>query len=173
MKNAVTVLLLLGAASCASAPPPSEEQKRRDANPRAVVSGVVRRTSGAPAAGVAVQGVPLGWDVSWFAPIATDAQGRFTLELAAPADYTFLLRAGGRTVITDDPRDPSRVRISVEPGGRKEGVELVYLEELWRDRAAVGERLGVVRRASSSRATSASTFATLPAARSANPLQVP
>lgn len=172
MSRGVMVFLLLAAGACASAPPPSPEQKRLDANPRAVVSGVVRRISGAPAGGVGVQGVPLDWDVSWIAPVETDAEGRFRLELAAPADYAFLLRSEGRTVITDDPRDPCRVRVSVVPGGRTEGVELVFLEELWRERPGVGERTGAERRASS-RATIASTFAAFAAARSEKPVQLP
>lgn len=173
MTRGVTAFLLLLVCACASAPPPSLEQKRRDENPRAVLSGVVRRVSGAPAAGVSVQGVPLGWDVSWIAPVETDGQGRFRLELPAPADYAFLLRVAGRTVITNDPKDPCLVRVSVAPGGRADGIELFYLEELWGERAAVGVRPGNARCAASSRATIASIRETLPAARSENPVQVP
>lgn len=171
MARGVTAFLLLLVSACASAPPPTAEQKRRDANPRAVISGVVRRVSGAPAAGIGVSGIPLGWDVSWIAPVTTDGQGRFRLEVPAPADYAFLLRVAGRTVITDDPRDPGRVRVTVVPAGRTDGIELVYLEELWRERAAVGERAGA--RAASSRLTIASIRETLPAARSANPPHIP
>lgn len=124
----------LFASGCATAPRPTAEAKRIAANPRALVEGRVCDTAGRPVAGIGVRGIPWGRDIPWSPPAETDAEGRFRLSLAAPGSYGFLLIRHGRTVITPDERDPSRLNIPVEPGQSRGGVELVFLGSEW-DRA--------------------------------------
>jgi hypothetical protein len=125
-------LLLLAAARCASAPPPTPGALRIARNPRAVVEGRVRDTGGRPVAGMGVEALPHSVDVPRVAKAVTDSEGRFRLTLFAPAEYGFLLSSGGISVVTSDPRDPSRVTVAVEPGENKSGIELSFLEEEWR-----------------------------------------
>jgi hypothetical protein len=89
--------------------------------------------AGVPVAGISVIGLPRGKDVPWSPPAVTDSSGRFRLTVFAPAEYGFLLRAEGRTVVTPLPEDPSRLAIPVVPGERREGIELVFLREPWKD----------------------------------------
>ena len=89
--------------------------------------------AGAPVAGISVIGLPRGKDIPWSPPAVTDSGGRFRLILFAPAEYGFLLRVEGRTVVNPLPEDPSRLAISVVPGERREGIELVFLREAWKD----------------------------------------
>ena len=96
------------------------------ANPRAVVEGRVLDRSGRPVVGVAVTAIPRGRDIEWSPAATTDADGKFTLTLYAPADYAFFISRDGRTVITPDPDDPLRVVVSVQPGQRRTGVELTF-----------------------------------------------
>jgi hypothetical protein len=118
-------------AACATPPRPTAQARRIAANPRAVVEGRVRDVSGHPVAGIGVRGIPWGRDIPWSPAAETDAAGRFRLSLAAPGSYGFLLVRDGRTVITPDDRDPSRLSIAVEPGQRRDGVELVFLASEW------------------------------------------
>ena len=96
---------------------------------RACVEGRVRDEERRPVSGLQVQGIPRGKDIPWSPAATTDSEGRFLLSLAAPGAYGFVLTEGDRTVVTDDPRDPSRVVIEVKPGGHRDGIELVYLRE--------------------------------------------
>jgi hypothetical protein len=135
MLTAARALLLAAAAgllACATAPRPTPQMKKIAANPGAVVEGRVCDAAGRPVAGIAVRGIPWGRDIPWSPPAETDAAGRFRLTLAAPASYGFLLIFDGRTVITPDPRDPSRLNVPVEPGGHREGIELVFLGGEWK-----------------------------------------
>jgi hypothetical protein len=128
-------MLLLGTAAClvacATAPRPTPQMKRIAGNPRAIVEGRVHDTAGRPVAGIGVRGIPWGRDIPWSPPAVTDAAGGFRLTLAAPASYGFLLILDGRTVITPDLRDPSRLNVRVEPGGHRDGIELVFLRSEW------------------------------------------
>jgi len=101
-------------------------------NPRARVEGRVTDTDGRPVPGLRVEAIPRGKDIPWSAGAVTDGKGRFVLLLAAPGVYGFVLTQGNRTVVTDDPRDPSRVVVEVRPGERRDGIELIYLREKWK-----------------------------------------
>ena len=109
--------------------------RRVAANPPAIVEGRVRDTEGHPVAGIGVRGIPAGKDVPWSPVAETDCDGRFRLTLAAPATYSFALLWRGTSVITPDPRDPSRRSVTVAPATATAGVELVFLAEGWRDAA--------------------------------------
>ena len=126
---ALSVLLLLGSAA---APKPTEEMQRIDANPRAVVEGRVTDAEGRPVSGISVRGIPRGRDIPWPAWVATQCDGTYRLPLAAPAHYAFQLLWKGRSVITEDPRDPARLEVALLPGERRTGVDLVFLPALWR-----------------------------------------
>ena len=101
-------------------------------NPRAVVEGRVRDPEGRPVAGIAVRGIPRGADIPWSAWALTGCDGAFRLTLPAPASYGFQLRWNTISVITTSPEDPARQNIVLQPGERRDGVELVFLRTLWR-----------------------------------------
>jgi hypothetical protein len=131
----VRAFVLVSAAllsACATAPRQTAQAKKIAANPRAIVEGRVHDTAGRPVAGIGVRGIPWGRDIPWSPPAVTDAAGRFRLALAAPGSYGFLLIRDGRTVITPDDRDPSRLSIPVAPGERRDGIELVFLRSEWK-----------------------------------------
>jgi hypothetical protein len=139
-RTVVISLALLGGA-CSSAPKVTDATKRVAANPRAIVTGVVRDEDGRPVAGVGVRGIPRGKDVPWAAPATTDCDGRFRLRLPAPAGYAFQFLWNGRSVATDDPADPSRVDINLQPGEERSGLDLTLVRARWE--AAAGERPGL------------------------------
>ena len=121
---------LLGLLSCSTRPKPSPGLVALARNPKAVVSGIVRDSrTGEPVEGVEVYGLPEGKDFPWGPPGVTDSEGRFTIELGAPAKYSFLLRWRGISVLTPEKDDPAFVEVRTEPGGRIEGVELKFLRE--------------------------------------------
>jgi hypothetical protein len=115
------------ASACVSAPPPTAGMRETAKNPPARVEGRVTDAEGRPVAGLTVEAIPRGKEIPWSPGATTDAQGRFALSLAAPGSYGFVLTEGDRTVVTDDPRDPSRVVIELMPGDRRSGIELVFL----------------------------------------------
>jgi Carboxypeptidase regulatory-like domain len=98
-------------------------------NPRARVEGRVVDTAGRPVADLYVEAIPRGKDIPWSPGARTDSEGRFALSLAAPGQYGFVLSEEDRTVVTDDPRDPSRVVVDLEPGDRRSDIQLIYLRE--------------------------------------------
>jgi hypothetical protein len=120
---------LLTAARCARPLQPTEAAKRLARNPRATVEGRVVDPEGRPVAGVRVQAVPGGRDIIWASSFETDAEGRFRLALDAPAEYVFLILDGGTAVLTTSPRDPCEVRVSLQPGERRAGIELTFLRD--------------------------------------------
>jgi hypothetical protein len=125
-------ILLAGAVglgiACATAPKPSAALVAIEKNPKAMVSGtVVDAATGEPVAGIEVSGLPRGKDYPWEPPAVTDALGRFTLALAAPAEYSFLLRFRGISAVTPDPADPGYVDVKTVPGGRIDGIRLQFL----------------------------------------------
>jgi hypothetical protein len=126
------VPIVLAAAACATAPRPTKASLRIRSNPRAVVEGRVRDPEGRPVAGIGVRGVPRGADIPWSAWVATGCDGAFRLTLPAPASYGFELRWNTISVITTSPEDPARLDIALEPGERRDGIELVFLRALWR-----------------------------------------
>jgi len=127
----VPLLAVALSAACATGPRPTAEALRRERNDRAAVEGTVRDTEGRPVAGILVYGLPREADLGWSSPATTDAGGRFRLSLIAPGEYGFLLSREGRTVITPDPRDPSRTRVELKPGEARPGLELLFLREEW------------------------------------------
>jgi hypothetical protein len=122
------VAILLGA-GCASRPRLTAETVRRSRNPPAVVEGTVRDPDGRAVSGVSVQGLPRDKDLAWSPAAVTDAEGRFRLSLAAPGEYGFLVTSGGITVVTPRSDDPSRTTVSLRPGERRTGIELVFRRE--------------------------------------------
>ncbi|HKD10983.1 MAG TPA: carboxypeptidase-like regulatory domain-containing protein [Thermoanaerobaculia bacterium] len=126
----VLISTCLSAAACVSPPRPSTAAQELKKNPKAFIEGRVVDVRGNPVAGLRVDAIPHA-EIPWSAPAETGTDGRFRLELLAPGDYSFALSRGGRTVVTDDPRDPSRVRIRVAPGGHTDGIELLFLEKEW------------------------------------------
>lgn len=129
LRAAAPFLAVACAAACAGPPPPTDAAKRLAQNPKAVVLGRVTDEEGRPVAGVRVQAIPGGRDVFWREPATTDSDGRFRLSLDAPAEYVFLVYEGPTAVLTDDPRDPARVCVSLLPGEQRDGVELTLLRE--------------------------------------------
>ena len=121
--------VLLVAGACATPPPPTEAARQLAKNPRATVEGRVTDEQGRPTSGVSVQAVPGGRDIFWKAPSPTDAEGRFRLSLDAPAEYVFLVYDRSVAVLTTSPRDPAQVRIYVEAGETRSGVELTFLRK--------------------------------------------
>jgi hypothetical protein len=103
-----------------------------EANPRAVVEGRVTDADGRALGGVSVRGIPRGRDIPWLPWAVTQCDGTYRLTLAAPAHYAFQLLWKGRSVITEDPRDPARLEVAVKPGERRTGVDLVFLSAAWR-----------------------------------------
>jgi hypothetical protein len=96
--------------------------------PKVAVSGVVVDSeTGEPVAGIEVLGLALGKDYPWGPPAVTDEKGRFTLALAAPAEYAFLLRVGGISILTGSPDDPGYVDVSTRQGRPIDGVRLKFI----------------------------------------------
>jgi len=118
---------------CASAPSTTEGQRALARNPRAVLAGRLIDSSGLPIANMRVDPIPLTRDVLYSPSAWTDAEGRFELTVYAPASYTLLLCKGEICVITPDPRDVSRLSVTVYPGEREDGIELRFFPELWDD----------------------------------------
>lgn len=127
LRTAAVLLFAVAAISCVSAPPPTAGAVRLTRNPRAWVEGRVLDVEGRPVAGIRVEALPRGADILWSAGCTTDQDGRFRLELFAPADYGFVLSKDGITVVTADPRDPAHEHVAVTPGERRGGVELRFL----------------------------------------------
>lgn len=125
------LLLLVGVSACASAPRTTAETRRIAANPRATVEGRVTDAAGRPLAGVSVRGIPRGEHIPWSPWVPTGCDGTFRLSLAAPAAYAFQLLWKGRSVITPSPQDPARQEIPLLPGTHRDGVDLIFLSELW------------------------------------------
>jgi hypothetical protein len=119
------------ACACATPPRPAPETLALAANARATVEGRVTDRQGRPVAAIRVQGLPRGRDAGWSAASVTDSEGRFRLSLVAPAEYGFLLSWLGRTVITPEKDDPSRLNIAVSPGENRGAIHLVFLREDW------------------------------------------
>jgi len=128
--HALALSLGLG---CASAPRPTAASVALAANARATVEGRVVDRQGQPVPGIAVYALPRGKDIGWSPPAITDPDGRFRLPVYAPASYGFLLRQSGRTVVTADAGDPARVLLTVSPGEKRTGIELLFLEEAWQE----------------------------------------
>jgi len=126
---AVGALVLALVAGCASRPKPTAEAVRRSRNPTAMVEGTVRDPSGMPLAGLTVQGLPRSENLLWSDAVVTDRGGRFRLSVAAPGEYGFLVTSGRITVLTHRPDDPSRTIVSLRPGERRTGIELVFHRE--------------------------------------------
>jgi hypothetical protein len=76
-------------------------------------------------------GLPRGRDIGWSPAAVTDTDGRFRLTLFAPAEYGFLLRWRGRSVVTTDPDDPALMSVSVTPGEARYGLRLLFLRDEW------------------------------------------
>jgi len=125
------ILCAFVAFACVTPPRPTPETVALAANARAIVEGRVTDREGHPVAAIGVQGLPRGKDAGWSAAAVTDSEGRFRLSLVAPAEYGFLLSWRGRTVITPEDADPARLRVAVQPGQRREGIELVFLRDEW------------------------------------------
>lgn len=135
----VVALVLASVSGCASRPRPTAESLRRSANPRAIVEGRVHDGEGKPVSGVSVQGLPREKHLLWSPASVTDEQGRFRLELVAPGEYGLLISWKGITVVTPNADDPSRVPLSLAPGERRAGIELVFRREEW-ERALLSPR---------------------------------
>jgi hypothetical protein len=127
--------LLVAAAgfACAGAPAPTAASIALAKNPRATIEGRVVSEDGSPVPGLSVYAMPRGKDIPWSPPATTDSDGRFRLSVFAPAEYGFILRWEGRTVITPREEDPARLAVAVRPGDRREGIDLVFLREAWKD----------------------------------------
>lgn len=87
---------------------------------------------GRPVAGIGVEALPRGRDIGWSPGAVTDPEGRFRLTVFAPAEYGFLLSWQGRTVVTPEAHDPARLSVPVAPGERREGIELVFVQDSWK-----------------------------------------
>jgi hypothetical protein len=119
---------LVAGLACATAPGPSAGLAAIEKNPKAVVSGVVvDSVSGEPVPGVQVIGLPHGADYPWEPAATTDSDGRFTLRLAAPAEYSFLLQLHGISIETPEADDPGSVDVVTVPGGRIDRIRLKFL----------------------------------------------
>jgi len=128
-----------GLTSCASAPKPSAAILALEKAPKVRVSGVVVDAGdGSPVAGIRVFGLPRGKDYPWCPAATTDAEGRFALELAAPAEYSFLLGVGSISVVTPSPDDPGTVDVTTVPGRPIEGVRLKFLRSAFERTAPPG-----------------------------------
>jgi hypothetical protein len=94
---------------------------------KVAVSGVVVDSeTGEPVSGVEVLGLPRGKDFPWEPAAPTDARGKFTLELAAPARYSFVLRRLGVSIVTPLPADPAYRDVETRPGVSIDGIRLVF-----------------------------------------------
>jgi hypothetical protein len=149
VRRILSLSLALLAASCASAPKVTEATKRVAANPRAVVTGVVRDEAGRPVAGIGVRGIPRGKDVPWAPAATTDCAGRFRLPLPAPSGYAFQLLWNGRSIATDDPADPSRIDVNLTPGEELDGLALTLVRARWE--SVAGESPGLAATCDSAR----------------------
>jgi Carboxypeptidase regulatory-like domain len=125
----IAASFVLSCLACVSAPPPTAGMRETARNPQARVEGRVVDTAGRPVADLYVEAIPRGKDIPWSPRARTDSEGRFALSLAAPGQYGFVLSEEDRTVVTDDPRDPSRVVVDLEPGERRSDIQLIYLRE--------------------------------------------
>lgn len=130
-RRPAVLLAALFAFACATPPRPAPETLALAANARATVEGRVTDRQGRPVAAIGVRGLPRGKDAGWSAAAVTDSEGRFRLSLVAPARYGFLLSWQGRTVITPEKDDPSRMNVAVSPGENRGGIQLVFLREEW------------------------------------------
>ena len=130
-RRSTALLCALLSFACVTPPRPAPETLALASNARAIVEGRVTDRAGHPVAAIGVQGLPRGKDAGWSAPAVTDFEGRFRLSLVAPAEYGFLLTWRGRTVITPEGSDPAHLRIAVQPGQRREGIELLFLRDAW------------------------------------------
>jgi hypothetical protein len=119
-------------AACASAPKPRPSTKRIASNAPAIVEGRVVDPEGRPAAGIGVRGIPRGEDIPWSPAAKTGCDGRFRLQVAAPAAYGFILSWRDVSVLTPRPDDPSLAAVPVEPGAHVENVVLVFDAAAWR-----------------------------------------
>jgi hypothetical protein len=117
------------AAGCASPPRPTAEAVRRSRNPTAIVEGTVRDPAGKPVPKVSVQALPRNENLLWSDAVLTDSEGRFRLSVSAPGEYGFLVTSGRITVLTPRTDDPSRTIVSLRPGERRSGIELVFRRE--------------------------------------------
>src|SRR5438067_1241672 len=115
--------LAVALCACASAPRPTEASRQICANAPATVEGRVRDADGRPVARIGVRGIPRGRDIPWLPATTTNEDGSFRLRLAAPASYGFYLLWRGEVVITPDPRDPSRLEVSLQPGETRRGLD--------------------------------------------------
>ena len=122
-------LAIVLAAGCASPPRPTTEAVHRSRNPPAIVEGTVRDRAGTRLSGLSVQGLPREKDLLWSPAAVTDREGRFRLSLDAPGEYGFLVTSGRITVVTPRSDDPSRTIVSLRPGERRTGIELVFHRE--------------------------------------------
>jgi hypothetical protein len=130
-RGAAFLLPALVLAACATPPRPTKASLELSANARAIVEGRVTDRQGQPVAAIVVEGLPRGKDAGWSPAAVTDSQGRFRLALIAPADYGFLLTWNGRSVVTPEQDDPARLVVAVEPGQRRDGIEILFLREAW------------------------------------------
>jgi len=119
----------------------TDATRRIAANPPAVVEGTVRDEDGRPVAGLGVRGIPRGKDIPWAPPVTTDCDGRFRLELPAPAGYAFLFVWKERSIATEDPADPSHIEIVLQPGENRRGVDLTLVRARWE--AVAGDSPGI------------------------------
>src|SRR6187455_1736316 len=120
-RTVVISLALLGGA-CSSAPKVTDATKRVAANPRAIVTGVVRDEEGLPVAGVGVRGIPRGKDVPWAPPVTTGRDGRPGRPIAHRHQPSARRRA-------QRPRPDSRARSLGGGGGRAAGPARVSLSD--------------------------------------------
>ncbi len=129
--KAVPCFLGILSCGCAAAPRPTAASLALARNPRATIEGRVLDRQGRPVAGIGVLALPRGRDIGWSPRAVTDPEGRFRLSVFAPAEYGFLLSWRGRTVVTPEGEDPARLSLSVAPGERRQGIELVFLRDSW------------------------------------------
>ena len=125
-------VLLIAFVACASPPKPTAAAKRIAQNPPATIEGRVTDPDGRPVAGVGVRGIPRGEDIPWWPAATTDCDGRFRVQVAAPAAYAFLLSWKGVAVMTSAPDDPAMTAVPVQPGGTYGGIRLVFDAAAWR-----------------------------------------
>jgi hypothetical protein len=136
-KNFIAVALLVAAlVACATPPKPTAAAQRIAENPPATIEGRVTDPFGKPVAGVGVRGIPRGEDIPWWPAATTDCDGRFRVQVAAPAAYAFLLSWKGVAVMTSAPDDPAMTAVPVQPGGTYGGVHLVFDAAAWRKTGA-------------------------------------
>lgn len=118
--------------ACATPPKPTAAAQRIAKYPPATIEGRVTDPEGRPVAGVGVRGIPRGEDIPWWPEATTGCDGRFSLKVAAPAAYGFLLSWKGVAVMTAAPDDPAQTAVAVAPGVTIGGVALVFDAAAWR-----------------------------------------